>query len=147
MTIKSYANLKKKLDENRGTKKVMSPTGYRVGDIKKPAPKPAAPKPAKPEPKKGAEEPSQDLVIHGSSFHDPDFDGDLDLNAGLMYSKFCYGCQRFTVDFPGTEKEAGFCFREMDQDDGDFDFCFKKIKPHFTVGRCPLVKEWRSKQG
>ena len=131
MDVMSFAHLKDKNRKKPGKQHIVTPQARAT---KQP-----------PGEDKNREVPVQDLPLHGN-FHSPDFNGEIDVMAPLMESKFCYGCDKFSVDFPGTEKEAGFCFREMDPGDGLFEVVFKKIKEHFKVGQCPKVKEWKAKK-
>ncbi len=52
----------------------------------------------------------------------------------LMGSRFCYGCLRFSVNYPDTDLEMGFCQR-IDPKDGKT--VFKVIQPEYLIRRCP----------
>lgn len=50
----------------------------------------------------------------------------------LMGSRFCYGCLRFSVNYPDTDLEMGFCQR---MEDGKT--VFKVILPEYLIRQCP----------
>ncbi len=58
----------------------------------------------------------------------------------LMQSRFCYGCPRFTVDAPDTDKEVGFCLRELPSS-AMFRHEWKIIRPETMLRQCPEVKQ------
>ena len=53
----------------------------------------------------------------------------VDPLALLMESKFCYGCEAFSIDAPDTDKEVGWCARALDVEGKKprFSFEFKRI--------------------
>lgn len=63
----------------------------------------------------------------------------LSLSDGLMASRFCYGCIHFSVDSPGTDKEVGFCLRELPPE-AMFTHEWKVIRPQTLIRQCPRVK-------
>lgn len=56
----------------------------------------------------------------------------MDKNKTLMGSRFCYGCLRFSVNYPDTDLEMGFCQR---MEDGKT--VFKVIQPEYLIRQCP----------
>lgn len=63
----------------------------------------------------------------------------LSLLDGLMASRFCYGCIHFSVDSPDTDKEVGFCLRELPPG-AMFTHEWKVIRPQTLIRQCPRVK-------
>ncbi|MEA1866575.1 MAG: hypothetical protein U9N19_00500, partial [Thermodesulfobacteriota bacterium] len=45
----------------------------------------------------------------------------------IAKTRFCYGCPQFSIDAPETEKEQGWCLRELKESDGDWKHEWKRI--------------------
>lgn len=52
--------------------------------------------------------------------------------AGLIESRFCYGCLNFSVDYPETSEAMHWCLRY--ESDG---IRYKRILPEFIIRQCP----------
>ena len=55
----------------------------------------------------------------------------------IMESKFCYGCEAFSMDAPDTEKEVGWCKRETKNKN---EWEFKRIPVTALIRQCPLER-------
>jgi len=52
----------------------------------------------------------------------------------LMMSRHCFGCLKFSVDYPETVKEKGWCAQPKEDKMG---VVFKWIKKEYLVEQCP----------
>ncbi len=60
----------------------------------------------------------------------------------IIESKHCYGCEMFSVDAPGTEKEVGWCMRKV-LGKSEHKWEHKRIPVTALVRQCPLEKRKR----
>lgn len=69
------------------------------------------------------------------------------LNAGLLETKFCYGCDQFSVDYPDTQNEMAWCVRQVIDDNGQIcgGYYMVRIFKKHKVKQCPKIKEAKRK--